>query len=451
MHTSRTTSGFLKLATAATLLVVPLTISFGAADEPTGTEETKRRAVQDQSGPPPKPLKLVGDHWTPYTPPDPEGFAAGSTVHLIVPGDTLWALAGRYLEDPFLWPLIWDANQYITDSHWIYPGDPLLIPGKPTVVAETGPPAVQLLEPLPPGAGQPGTTEQVPTFTPPAEPPQAFEPVPAPPRVEAPRLAEDTSASVLGPVADDVDIYCSSYIVDEYVPPGLMIGDSEDGAKRVLGEGDVVFLNHGLDARLAAGDEFTVLAREGIVTHPIFDEVVGESVRMVGRLRVIALQESSATAMIVQSCDAVSVGMDLVPFQEIAAPIATPVEFRQYGVQLDTGSAGYIVDGLMGRESLAEGDIVNIDLGADRGLRPGDVLTVFREWGGSMEFATDDMYVTGQQARAERRRQEQNAPENYAQTILGQMVILRTWPHTATGKIILSTREITLGDRVSAE
>ena len=68
-----------------------------------------------------------------------------------------------------------------------------------------------------------------------------------------------------------------------------------------------------------------------------------------------------------------------------------------------------------------------------------------------MEFATDDMYVTGQQARAERRRQEQNAPENYAQTILGQMVILRTWPHTATGKIILSTREITLGDRVSAE
>jgi hypothetical protein len=68
-----------------------------------------------------------------------------------------------------------------------------------------------------------------------------------------------------------------------------------------------------------------------------------------------------------------------------------------------------------------------------------------------MDFASDDMYVTGQQARAERKRQEQEAPENYAQTILGQLVVLRTWPHTATGKIILATREVTLGDRVSAE
>jgi len=476
MLTSRKITGFMTLAAGAALLAAPLMLSAtgvaaDAEEQAAATAEattpaageTRARAVQDTSGPPPKPLKLVGDHWTPYTPPDPESFPEGSTIHSIASGDTLWALAGRYLEDPFLWPVIWDANQYITDSHWIYPGDPLLIPGKPMVVAETGAPgpgAVDLLAPLPAGAGRPGTGDQIPTFTTPPAPsavmpavPQAAEvpSLPAPPTASAPRLAPGTTEPMLRPVADEDDIYCSSYIVDEYAAPGLVIRDSEEGAKEVLGEGDVVFLNHGLDARLAAGDEFTVLLREGVVAHPIFDEVVGESVRMVGRVRVIALQESSATALIVQSCDAVMVGMDLVPFQEIASPIAAPVAFRQYGVQIDTARAGYIVDSLLKRESLAEGDIVNIDLGSSRGVRAGDVLTVFREWGGSMEFATDDMFVAGQQARAERNRQLQKAPENYAQTILGQIVILRTWPTTATGKIVLATREITLGDRVSPE
>src|SRR5207245_5610978 len=47
------------------------------------------RALQPGSTAPPKNLKLVGDHWTPYTPPDPESFGAGATLHIIVPGATL--------------------------------------------------------------------------------------------------------------------------------------------------------------------------------------------------------------------------------------------------------------------------------------------------------------------------------------------------------------------------
>ncbi len=48
-------------------------------------------------------------------------------VHTIVKGDTLWDLAAHYLGDPFLWPQIWERNPYIKDSHWIYPGDPMVI------------------------------------------------------------------------------------------------------------------------------------------------------------------------------------------------------------------------------------------------------------------------------------------------------------------------------------
>jgi len=75
--------------------------------------------------PPPQPLHFVDGHWTPYDP--PSEFPEGSTVHRVVPGDTLWDLANTYLGDPYLWPQIWERNPYIKDSHWIYPGDPIAI------------------------------------------------------------------------------------------------------------------------------------------------------------------------------------------------------------------------------------------------------------------------------------------------------------------------------------
>ena len=53
----------------------------------------------------------------------------------IAPGDTLWDLAEEHLGDPYFWPQIWEVNSYIGDPHWIYPGDPLVIP-QPAVISE---------------------------------------------------------------------------------------------------------------------------------------------------------------------------------------------------------------------------------------------------------------------------------------------------------------------------
>ena len=49
--------------------------------------------------------------------------AATLDTYTIQRGDTLWDICARMLGDPFFWPKLWTFNQYITNPHWIYPGN----------------------------------------------------------------------------------------------------------------------------------------------------------------------------------------------------------------------------------------------------------------------------------------------------------------------------------------
>jgi hypothetical protein len=350
--------------------------------------------VAQESTRPPTNLKLVGDHWTPWDPPE-----AGPDAYIIQKGDTLWDLAERWLGDPFLWPQVWDENRYILDSHWIYPGDPLVIPGRPTVVPDEGPPPAEETppeeRPVDPGYGRSTEEEQ-----------------PPPQRELPPQLAP------LRPVADETDLYCSGYIEPEPTTSELVIAGHE--SERVyVAEGDVVYLNHGTDLGIKPGDEFAILRNTDPVNHPATKQALGTFVRRMGRVRVLFAQERRSTAVIELSCQDIQDGDELVAWAEIPAPLRRDMPtFERYNADPSGGATGEIVLLSPHLNDVGAGHIVYTDLGAASGVQPGDAVTIFRDNG------------------------------DLPRVNLGQAVILTVEPTTSTAKITLSVKESKLGDSV---
>lgn len=298
--------------------------------------------------PPPQPLHFVDGHWTPYDP--PSEFPEGSTIHRVVPGDTLWDLAASYLGDPYLWPQIWERNPYIKDSHWIYPGDPVAI----DVAVQEPPVEIEEVQPDETMTSEYGDQE-------------GYEEVPV----------DEGEPSPLGSSAD---VYCFADLVqDDSVYPFTIASAERVDFQDSFSEGDIVYIDGGTEQGVAAGDRFFVLNRIRELTHVVSNVKLGIVYSKIGQIKVLCAQENSAIAEITYACDPIDIGNVLQPFRPIPVPlVVTPDPSDRCDVPngKPIGTITYTRDDQI---EIGAGWLVFVDLGAADGVYPGQFATIFRE------------------------------------------------------------------------
>ena len=365
---------------------------------------------------PPTNLHLEGDHWTAWDPPDE--YPEGAELYIIERGDTLWDLAAEFLGDPYLWPQLWERNQYILDAHWIYPGDPLVV-----------------------------SVEVVPVETL-AEATTGEEPVAAEPMQDDESMFGKASVTPT-PLGSETDIYCSGFIgpMKQEFPFEIVGSEAAALAPTIYGERkkktietrfgvvntlkndlstpDIVYLDGGRSAGMSAGSMFTMVEEKDVVRHPLTNKRIGRYYRYLGRLRVLSVQEETAIAEITDSCHPAQIGAKLIPFVPEPVPLGRRTAMRPVNQPASgdvLAESGAIVHVDFNFQSLGQGNVVFIDRGEAHDVTPGDIYTIYR------------MNVPGLPA-----------------VVMGELAVLAVHEETSVARILSSRYTVRVGDRLDVK
>jgi hypothetical protein len=369
--------------------------------------------AQRQTSQPPRELHRVGDHWTAWNAPDPASYPPGAKTHEIKAGDTLWNLAQTYFNSPYLWPQLWESNTWIEDAHWIYPGDVLLIEGEGAAASTAG------------GTATGESETALSTVTPRGDSSSVFAEQQEG-GIPTARMTVETRPMALG---TESDIFCYGYIGDPNEPMPNYIASHENvdikylpgtGLPANAATGDLVYVAGGNSTGLVAGETYLIVQPTELVKHPTTGATLGRQYDYIGQLRILCTEDGRSRAIITESCREIPIGSRLKPLPQLPIPIARVPALREWCDAPSGKTNGYIVSSRSWELGLVEGNLVQIDLGRDNSIQPGDFLTVTRP-----------------SPRADQ-----------PPMILGQIGVLTTEAHTATAIVLQARREMLIGDQV---
>lgn len=310
-------------------------------------------------------------------------------IYVIQRGDTLWDVASRFLGSSDYWPQLWSLNTYITNPHWIYPGNRIVFrPGT-------------LLDP--PSVGLEDVATQgylVPTLS--------YEPV----EMECgPDVRFDDSVATghyvtTGVVASEADIDVLGTVY------------AAKTGRRALGEGDLLYLDiKDLDT-VDCGDVFSLVRKTGKAPSSQSRSTAGSVYRVVAEVRVLHKTEEMATAEVRRSFWHAKRGDEVVARIPVDAQL--PVRPPQGDLE------GTILGRVSETALMATQETVFVDVGRSDGLRVGDTFWVVHRRDEVASMSDDDPRI----------------PEQ----VVGRVLITQVGEDVSTGVVVDAARQLNVGD-----
>jgi len=284
------------------------------------------------------------------------GAAGAEKKHMVKKGDTLWDIAGFYYNDPFLWPVIYKANQdSISDPHWIYPGEVFVIPSVPEQV-RTLPPAEKeiIVKGKTVSAERGKPTGKVPeeTYKPyiPSGKIELFS------VVEPKGYAFSQKAAFLAGFISDEKTLRSGEIIKTHGIPG------ESGVQAIIGE--TVDLNKGTSDGVSVGNRYTIFEWGRRV------KGYGRIVHIKGILSIIKAGNEISTARLLETYEPIK---ESDYFMEYSPPAAIEGKAHPITIELE----GKIIAFKEEFGSVKPYAVVFITPGEGE-AKPGDIFLIYK-------------------------------------------------------------------------
>jgi hypothetical protein len=260
----------------------------------------------------------------------------------------------------------------------------------------------------------------------------------------------DTSQTAVPHLVYDREVRCTGFIAEDSKRGDLFIAEGEEQKFQHLTEGSLVYLNHGKDdPRMQPGAEFSIVEREGKVLHPKSEKSEGFYYNRRGGLRILQVLPETAVASIIYACDEIRVGNELQVYEAPKIPERPVPEFDRMRLERNGKATGFVIHTKDTTKEVGAGHMVDIDLGQEDGLAPGDFLTAFEPVGRARRpHQADYHYTFGGEVLYGTDLHYDNDGKEYPAKPVGQMIVVRTGSHTATAKIIYSVSEMHIGTMV---
>ena len=335
----------------------------------------------------------------------------GQKLHIVKKGDTFWALGRTYIGNPYLWPQIWEFNKWIADPHWIYPGDPIIVPVKGEAIGPRAGPDPEIAD------LQPDKRE----------------------------IHHHAARASMGYIYSFQDFLKLPYLAPKGAAAhfkelgAVMVTGSQRGDKRYMSKGEVVYLAGGMAKGHQPGDRLLVLK----VVRPRLqhnDEkrgwrTIGDVIQHAAIVRILSVHPKNSEAVIEDSLDGVEVGDHAAPFEEPALIPNADIALRDDTLEpVQIRTSAKIVYSKNGAEYFGDGSLVMIDKGKKAGFNKGDVLICVRPKA-LVEIGPRDP------------RPAHNSP--MTNRYLGQLLIVKAGENYSTCIVVETKSEMTLGDIVT--